>query len=147
MGDCSTFDAVLLNDIMDLHMLSLGASVPQGSGRVFYATRHQVYWGLTQCGLLLVLSFDITHRDTHTHTRARARTQKHTSHTGANRPTQPDKYKLTPPVMCSEQLSVLHFIISWYQKCFLQSSAVSLLFRSYSLSFSREIQSILIEMV
>ena len=31
---------VLLHDIMDLHMLSVGSLVPQGPCGVFYATRH-----------------------------------------------------------------------------------------------------------
>ena len=47
--------AVLLNDIMDLHMSSLGTLVPEGPWCVFYATKRQVYWGLTQCDFLMVL--------------------------------------------------------------------------------------------
>ena len=39
--------AILLNDNMDLHMASLGTLVPEGPWCVFYALRHQVYWGLT----------------------------------------------------------------------------------------------------
>ena len=45
MGDHATFD-VLFNNI-DLHMSSLGSLVPEGPWCVFYAIRHQVYWGLT----------------------------------------------------------------------------------------------------
>ena len=39
--------AILLNDNMELHMSSLGTLVPEGPWCVFYATRRQVYWGLT----------------------------------------------------------------------------------------------------
>ena len=46
MGDDSRCDAILLNDNMDLYMLSLGTIVPEGPWCVFYATRHEVYWGL-----------------------------------------------------------------------------------------------------
>ena len=38
---------ILLNDIMDLHMFSLGTIVPEGPCCVFYATKHRVYWCLT----------------------------------------------------------------------------------------------------
>ena len=37
----------LLNDNMDRHMSSLGTLVPEGPWGVFYASRSQVYWGLT----------------------------------------------------------------------------------------------------
>ena len=40
--------------------------------------------------------------------------QRYTQHTLAL--THPYKCLLTPPVMCSRQLSVLHWIIHWYQK-------------------------------
>ena len=40
--------AILVNDNLDLHMLTLGSLVPEGPWCVFYAIRHQVYWGLTQ---------------------------------------------------------------------------------------------------
>ena len=56
---------ILLNENMDLHMSSLGTAVTEGPWFVFFATRHQVYWGLTICGFLLVLWFDITHTNTH----------------------------------------------------------------------------------
>ena len=39
-----------------------------GSWSMLYATRHQVYWGLT-CGFLLVLWFNITDTQTHTYTK------------------------------------------------------------------------------
>ena len=57
--------AILLNDIIGPHMSNLGTSVPEGPWCVFYATRRQVYWGLTR-DFLLVLWFDII--QTHTHT-------------------------------------------------------------------------------
>ena len=57
--------AILLNEIMELHMLSHGTLVSKGHWCVFYAMRQQVYWGVTH-GLLLVLWFDImyAHKDT-----------------------------------------------------------------------------------
>ena len=38
--------AIFLNDNLDLHMLSLDTLVPEGPWFVFYATKHQDYWGL-----------------------------------------------------------------------------------------------------
>ena len=69
-------------------------------------------------GFLLVLWFDITHTNTHTHTHTHTHTYTKTqtkAHmtTGVNRLTHPYKYISTPPVMCSQQLSVIH----WYRKC------------------------------
>ena len=100
--------AILLNDNMHLHKSSLGTLVPEEPWCVFYSTRHQVDWGLTQCGFLLVHWFDITH------------TQTHTVHSWARRLTHPYKYIFTPPIMCSQQLPLLHWmikwIIHWYQK-------------------------------
>ena len=46
-SDCHIWCAILLNDIMDLNMLSLGTSVPERTWCVFYALRHQVYWSMT----------------------------------------------------------------------------------------------------
>ena len=66
---------ILLNDIMDLHMLSLVTLVPEGPWYVFYATRHQVYWGLTHnvafccySTLIWYQAHTSTHTHTHTHT-------------------------------------------------------------------------------
>ena len=36
---------ILLNDIIDLNLLSLGTIVPVAPCYVFYATRHQICWG------------------------------------------------------------------------------------------------------
>ena len=44
---CHIWCAILLNDNIDLCMLSLGALVPEGPWCVFYTTRREVYWGLT----------------------------------------------------------------------------------------------------
>ena len=43
----STPTVLSVMDNMDLHILSLGTLVPQGSWCVFYAIRNQVYWALT----------------------------------------------------------------------------------------------------
>ena len=58
---------ILVNDIMDLFMSSLGTLVPEGPCCVFYATRRQVRSD-TSCGFLLVLWFNITHTRTHART-------------------------------------------------------------------------------
>lgn len=47
MGDPAKFD-VPPNAIMDLHMSNLSILVPERLCCVFYATRHQFHWGLTQ---------------------------------------------------------------------------------------------------
>ena len=78
---------------------------------VVYVTRRQVYWSLTHNVLFAgTLIWYHTHTQTHT-------PQTHTARTGASRMTYPYKYIFTPPVMCSQQLSLLHkWIIHWYQK-------------------------------
>ena len=68
-------------------MLRLGTLIPQGSSGVFYAQGVSLLMSNT-CGVLLVLSVDITH------------TNKDTQHIGASRLAHPYKYILTPPVMC-----------------------------------------------
>ena len=68
--------AILLNDNMDLHMSGLGTLVPEGPWCVFYATRHQVYWGLTHNVIFYWYSHLISHKHTHTHTHTH--TQIHT---------------------------------------------------------------------
>ena len=62
---CHIWCAVLLNDNMDLHMSSLGTLVPEGPWCVFYATRRQVYWGLTHNVVFYWYSDLISH--THKH--------------------------------------------------------------------------------
>ena len=59
--------AILLNDNMDLHMLSLSILVWEGPWCVFYATRCQVYWGLTHV-VFYWHSDLILHTQTHKHT-------------------------------------------------------------------------------
>ena len=56
---------ILLNDIMDLYMPSLGTAVTEGPCYMFYETKCEVYWGTTHaafcwyCDLILY-----THKDT-----------------------------------------------------------------------------------
>ena len=47
---------------------------------------------------------------------SRKYTQRYRAHSGTSRLTHPYKYILTPPAKHSQQLSVLHWIIHWYQK-------------------------------
>ena len=71
---------------------------------------------------LLVLWFDITHRQTHT------------GHTRTNRQTHTYKYMTTPPVFCTLQLTILYgknYLL--IQKFTLQRSTMSLLSKNYSL--------------
>ena len=97
MGDHATFDVLFYLMLMWIYTCRhLGTLVPKGPWCVFYATRCQVYWGLTQCGFLLLLRFDITHTNTHT---------------GASRLTHP--YNRFTLVMCSQQLPLIHQIIRW----------------------------------
>ena len=58
----------LLNDNMDLNMLSLGKLVTEGPWCTFYATRRQVYWGLTHNGIFHWYSDLILHTHEHTNT-------------------------------------------------------------------------------
>ena len=89
--------AILLNYNMDLHMSGLCTLVPEGPWCVFYVTRRQVYWGLTHN---VVFTGTLIWYHTHKHT--------HKAHSGASRLTHPYKYLFTPPVMCWQQLPLLH---------------------------------------
>ena len=60
--------AILLNDNMDLNMLSLGKLVPEGPWCAFHATRRQVYWSLTHNGIFHWYSDLISHTHEHTNT-------------------------------------------------------------------------------
>ena len=64
---------------------SAPAEVPEGPCCVFYTTKHHVYWGL-------------------------ANNEVFAEHTQGPRLTQPYKYILIPSAMCSQQLSILHWI-------------------------------------
>ena len=61
--------AILLNDIVDIHISILGTFVPERRWCVFYATRRQVYWGLTHNKILFWYSDLISHTQTHTRTK------------------------------------------------------------------------------
>ena len=68
MGDRPTFDVLL-------HMLSLDTLVPVGPCCLFYATRHQVYRGLTHNIVFWWYSDLLSHTQTHTNTRNTLRGQ------------------------------------------------------------------------
>ena len=103
-----TWCAILLNDIMDLHMLSLGTLVPEGRWCVFYVTRHQTHWGLTHNVNFCWYSDLISHTKIHTNTYTHKDTQYIQG--PVSRLTDPYEYICTPPVMCSQQLSLLYLI-------------------------------------
>ena len=65
---CHICCTILLNGNMDLYMSKLGTLVPTGSWCGFCATRRQSYEGDRQCGFLLVLWLDLTHKQTLRHT-------------------------------------------------------------------------------
>ena len=105
---------------MDLNLSSLG-TVPAACCYMFYVAGHQFYW-MSDTGdiVLLVLWFEITHRHTHT------------GHTRTNRLIHTYKYILTPAVMCTQQLPVLHWMNTLLIQTFLlQRSTMSL--KNYSL--------------
>ena len=72
--------AILLNDIMNLLMSSLGNLVLEGPRCVFYALRRQVYCRI--CWYFYLISYK------HQHTQ----TQRHIANSGASRLTHPYKY-------------------------------------------------------
>ena len=103
--------AILLNDIMNLHMSSLDTFVSERPWCVFYSTRSQFYWGLTH--VVFHWNSDlISHTQTHTKTH----TKTHSTF-GASRLTSPYKYIFTPTVIYSEQLFTFHNVFS-FQKLF-----------------------------
>ena len=110
--------AILLNDNMDLHMLSLCTLVPEGPWCVFCATRHQVFSSLKHITVSYWYSDLIKHTHTHTHT--------HTAHSTpeVSRLTHPYKYISTSPVMCSQQLRLISKI--YFPQCLFFSKIIHL---------------------
>ena len=104
---CQIWCAILLTDIMNLYMSSLVTLVLEGSWCVVYATRHQVYWGLTHNVIFCWYSDLISHSQTHTQTQT-----------------------FTSAVMCSRQLSLLHWmnksLISKFPQCLFFSKIIHL---------------------
>ena len=94
IGDRTTFDVLFY--LVILWIYADQDFIPEVLRRVLY---YKVS-SLLRCGFLLVLWFDIT----------LTQKQRHTSHSRVNRLTHPYKYKLTPPVMCSQQLHVLQWM-------------------------------------
>ena len=126
MGDCAIFDAILLDNIMDLHMLSLGTLVPEGPCCLVVCFTQQDIKFTEVWHIMRFFAGSLIWYHTHK--------QRHTTHTRVKRLTHPYKYILTPPVMCSQQLLVFHWIYNcWYQKFTSQISTLSLLFKHYSL--------------
>ena len=81
---CHIWCAILQNNNMDLHVLSLGSFTLM----FVYATRYIMWFFI---GTLIWYHM-----------------QKHTAHLGTSRLTHPYKYIVTPAVMCSQQLPLLH---------------------------------------
>ena len=93
--------AILLNDNMDLHVSSYGTLVPEGPWCMFYAIRHQVYWGLTHVVVFYWYSDLISH------------TQTHTAHSGASRLTH--SYNIYLHHLLCAHSSYLYYV-NWLNK-------------------------------
>ena len=128
---CHIWCPILLNDIMDLQMCNCGTLLPEGPWCAVHATRHQLYWGLIHNVIFCLYSDLISH--THAHARTRARAHTHT--TQASIITHSYKCIITPPVMCSQQLSLLQWmneemnsLISkiYFRQCLLFSKIIHL---------------------
>ena len=110
----------ILSDIMDLHMSSLVTLVPEGPLCVFYALRHQVYWGLTHNVFFCWYSDLISHA------------QRHTAHSGVSWMTHTYKYIFTYIFMCSQQLYLLPWMNNsmilkiYFPQCFFFSKIIHL---------------------
>ena len=118
----------LLHDIIDLHMSSHGTLVSQGPCGVFDAKTHQFSEVYCMPWFFVVLWFDIKYTNTYTN--------EGTQHTQGLIDGH-IYFMLTPPVMCSQQLSVFHLmnnlLISkiYITQCFWLSSTMSLLCKNY----------------
>ena len=109
---------------MDLNFLSLGTLVIAAPCCVFYATMYWIYCRFDTDGIVFAIILIWCHKHR----------QIHIEHTGTNIFTQTYKYILTPPVMCAQQLPLLHWMNNFLiQNFILQRSTVSLLFKNYSL--------------
>ena len=97
------WSAISINDIMDLHMSSLGTLVWERPWCVPHATRRQVYWGQAQNEAFYWHSDLISHihKDIHINTHSTLRGQW---------TYKPMQIYICTTVMCSEQLSLLRWI-------------------------------------
>ena len=106
---------------------------------LYYGSTHIQPWYLsTTRNLLCVLCYktpvywSLTHNMVFSSTLIWYDTQTHKARTGSNRLKHPFKYILTPPVMCSQQLSYYIELISCsYQTITWQNSTMFLLFKIY----------------
>ena len=104
---CLVWCAILLNDIMDLHMPSLDTLVTEGAWCMFYATWRQVeVWDLTKCGFCWYSNM-ISHTQTHTYT------HKDTQHTQG--PVDLHTH-INIYLHHSSYLYNIEWTIHWYQK-------------------------------
>ena len=69
---CHIWCVILLDNIMDPHMSSVGTLVPEGPWCVFYATKCHVYWGLTHNVVFYLYSNLISFRHTKMHSKLRS---------------------------------------------------------------------------
>ena len=96
MGYCATFD-VLLNvtwcNYWSTHVKPCYRVVPKRACCMFYATRYQVYWGLTHNVFFFAVVISCTHKHKHT--------LKHLPHSGANRLIHSYKCILTCHLLCA----------------------------------------------
>ena len=95
----SIWCVILINDIMYLHMSSLGTLVAEGPSCAFY--EHSIKF-TELCHIMIMWFFASTLIWYLTHK------QRHPAPTKGKRLTHPWKYILTPPAMCPQQLPVLY---------------------------------------
>ena len=113
--------AILLNDIINLHMSSLGTLVPEGPWYLFYAKRRQVYWGLTHNVVFCWYSNLILRTQTHTYT------HKDIQHTQGLVDLHTHINIYLHHLLCahSSYLYYIGWIIHWHQKITFHESNIS----------------------
>ena len=115
----------MLNDIMEPNLSSVGALVTEEHCCVFYAARYQIYCRFDTNNMTFVSTLIWDHIQTNMHRR----------HRDQQNDTHRYKYIITPPVMCTHQLPVLHWMNNLLrQKFTLQKFTKSLLFKNYFLA-------------
>ena len=104
---CHIWYVLLLNDIRDLYISTLGTLVREQPWYVFMqqSLKFTDFWHIIWLFAGTLIWY-------HKH----IYTQWHTALSADNRLTHPFKYILTSPDMCSQQLSVLQWIIHWCKK-------------------------------
>ena len=132
--------AILLDDVMDIHMSSLRTLV-----HVLCSKATNLLNSDKWCGFLLVLSFDLSQTHLHTHTYKNTHRERHTTQRSVDWHTHINTYLHQLLCAHSSYLYYIEWIIHWYQKfTFHNVSSFQMLIRLGSFC---ETQTILIKMV